>query len=91
MKSARATLSKAVILTIATAVLIGITWVAIDFTMSGINAWLMRFESEPPEGWTYWRLQALKRSLPGNALVALVIIAIAFFISRAWYRLLRRE
>jgi hypothetical protein len=81
----------AIILALASALLIFVTWFAVTLVFDGINASMMRFESEPPEGWEYWRRREFNEALPGLVLLGSISIVLAILLGYCWTRLWKRS
>jgi hypothetical protein len=59
----------------------------IDVIDEGIMHEMTRFESEPKEGWDYWRWKAIREALPSWIVAGSIwLSAFGFVLWRAWKR-----
>jgi hypothetical protein len=79
-------ISQAIGLTLSSLLIVGVTWLVFSLVSDGFRASLMRFEGEPPEGWEYWRRKEFYEALPANAAFALMMLILAYFVGRGWWR-----
>ncbi len=74
---------------IITALLIGLAFFLTQMSFDGMDANLMRFESEPPEGMDYWRKEELKNAMPSLVTLWSATACIAAFV--LWLAFRRRS
>lgn len=68
-------------------VLVVLAHEVIDVIDEGIMHEMTRFESEPKEGWDYWRWKAIREALPSWIVVGGAWLSIfGFVLWRAWKR-----
>lgn len=77
-------------LLLASVLLLVCTWFVVEMVRDGISARMMTFESEPQEGWDYWRWYYIKRTLFDNLTTWGVFAALWAFLCWGWIRLLKR-
>lgn len=65
-------------------VLVGATWFCTDLAFDFITDSLLRFESEPPEGFAYWEDKAFREQLPGLLGVWGIALAVGSYILWLW-------
>ena len=76
-----------VVLLTASAALLLITWFCVAMFRDGLSAKMMTFESEPIEGWNYWRWFFIKRSMPGSLIGVGTIAALWVWLGYGWVRI----
>lgn len=78
---------RAAFLLLASILLAIITWLTVESIQNGISAHLTGFESEPQEGWDYWRWFFIKRNLTGILIALSTLVALWVFVGWGWLRL----
>lgn len=66
-----------------------LSWFVYNLMSDGLAANMMRFESEPSQGWDYWRWYFIKHSLGGVFVAAAIILALAGLVMWGWISLVR--
>jgi|688.fasta_scaffold58110_4 hypothetical protein len=74
---------------IGTALLIRLAFFLTQMALDGMDANLMRFESEPPEGMDYWHKEELQNAMPGLVTLWSATACIAAFV--LWLGFKRRS
>jgi hypothetical protein len=74
---------------VGTVLLIGLAFFLTQIAFDGMDANLMRFESEPVEGMDYWRKAELHEAMPGLVTLWSLTTCIAAFV--IWLAFKRRS
>jgi hypothetical protein len=77
-------------LTFATLLLISATWFVVSVVKEGRRSFFWKFESEPAEGWDYWRQRQLHENMLGDIVFGLIVTALFILIGWGWYRFWRK-
>lgn len=72
-------IARGVLLVFASVLVLGGIGASYQYIENGLSAQMMGFESEPAEGWAYWRWYFIKRSIWGifGTIATLVIFSLS--------------
>lgn len=89
MKGLAQAIPRGVFLSVATLFVLLLAWLEFTLVSNGLDATLMGFESEPLQGYNYWRWFFIKRNLFGIAAPAGIIAILAGVVLWGWVAFVR--